>query len=63
MVTTSQDYVTETNKERYLREEGSFYTLPIGIDIKSWYSTSDNKYYKPGTIVTVDHGMHFIAIK
>ena len=63
MVTTDLDYVTEYNKEQYLKEEGSFYTLPIGIDIKSWYSTSNNKYYKPGSIVTVDHGMHFIAIK
>ena len=63
MVTTNLDYVTEYNKNTYLKEEGSLYTLPIGIDIKSWYSTSDNKYYKPGTIVTVNHGMHFIAIK
>ena len=63
MVTTDLDYITEYNKEQYLKEEGSFYTLPIGIDIKSWYSTSDNKYYKPGSIITVDHGMHFIAIK
>ena len=63
MVTTNLDYLTEYNKKNYLKEEGSLYTLQIGIDINSWYSTSDNKYYKPGTIVTVDHGMHFIAVK
>ncbi len=61
MVTTSIDNVI--NKEDFLYEEGSDYRLPINTSIKKYYNTSDNKYYLPGSIVRVNHGMHFIAIK
>lgn len=61
MVTTNLDNINDNNKFKYLFKEGSLYTLPNNA--KSWYSTSDNKYYNPGEFVTINHGMHFIAIK
>lgn len=61
MVTTNLDNVNEFNKYEYLREEGSIYTLPK-VNKKNfvgWLNYADNKIYKPGNKVTVDHGMHF----
>lgn len=63
MVTTNLDEITNDNKRNYLVEEGNYYTLPNYPNVNSWYSTSENKYYKPLDIVQVWHGMHFIAIK
>ena len=62
MVTTSLDIVTDFNKKNYLLKEGSTYKLPDNGKVKKWYSTSENKYYKPGDKVQIWHGMHFIAI-
>ena len=59
MVTTNYDKVLDYNK--YLYEEGSYYELPRIIGVNKWYSTSENKYYKPGDRVLVNHGMHFIS--
>ena len=59
MVTTSEDIVM--NKKDFLYEEGSYYTLPNIIGVKKWYSTFENKYYKPFDKVKVDFPMHFIA--
>lgn len=63
MVTTSLDNVNEFNKSNYLIEEGTYYTLRIVNGVKKYYSTSENKYYNPGDIIKIEHGMHFIAIK
>ena len=63
MVTTSKDIVTSKNRNTYLHEEGSYYKLPKYSDVTKWYSTSENKYYKPNELVKVVHGMHFIAVK
>ena len=63
MVTTSEDVVNMFNEVLYLHEEGSYYALPKLSGVTKWYSTSENKYYKPGEQVKVVHGMHFIAIK
>lgn len=61
MVTTSLDNVI--NKEKYLVKEGSYYTLPKIKGVKYWYSTSENKKYKPGIKVKVYTGMHFEIVK
>ena len=64
MVTTSEDNVTDLNKNNYLRYEGTEYTIPKPKDknIVGWLNTSDNTIYQPGDNVTVYHGMHFEAI-
>lgn len=64
MVTTSEDNVTDLNKNNYLRYEGTEYTVPKPKDknIVGWLNTSDNTIYQPGDNVTVYHGMHFEAI-
>lgn len=65
MVTTSDDVVTEFNKNMYLYKETSNYTLKQPIiknNFKYWYNTSDNQYYNPGDIVQIWHGTHFEAI-
>lgn len=62
MVTTSDDDIN--GDRRYLRMEGSYYTLeaPINkIGFVGWYNTADNKMYKVGDQVKVVYGMHFIA--
>ena len=59
MVTTDKDKVL--NYKEYLYEEGSYYKLPIVLGVNSWYSTSEDKYYKPGSLVKVNNGMHFIS--
>ncbi len=59
MVTTDKDVVL--NKNDFLHEEGSYYTLPYAKGVKRWYSTSEGKYYKPLEKVKVNHSMHFIA--
>ena len=63
MVTTSEDFVTDNNKNLYLKEEGSFYTLPFSKNLNfiGWLNTSDNKIYYPGSRIKVSHGLHFIA--
>ncbi len=63
MVTTSRDIVNMFNETLYLLEEGTNYKLPSYDGVSKWYSTSENKYYKPGDTVKVVHGMHFIEIK
>ncbi len=59
MVTTNHDNVF--NKEKYLHEEGSYYTLPKVLGVNKWFSTFENKYYLPGEKVKVDFPMHFIS--
>ena len=61
MVTTSEDNVNENNSQNFLKYEGSYYILPTKQNIIGWYNTSDNKIYKPGTSIIVNHGLHFIA--
>ena len=61
MVTTDRDFVTDYNKNKYLVEEGSSYTLPNAPGVRSWYSPAEHKTYRPGDKVTIWHGMHFIA--
>lgn len=61
MVTTDKDNIF--NKKNYLYEEGSYYTLPLELGVKSWYSTSEDKYYKPLEKVKVNHAMHFVSVK
>ena len=63
IVTTSEDKVTEKNKNKFLVKEGSTYTLPKIKEVKSYYSTSENKYYRPGEKVKIYYSMHFIEIK
>lgn len=63
MVTTSEDNVTDSNKNTFLKFEGSYYTLPKLKNITGWYNTADNKIYKPGSKIRVDHGLHFIGVK
>ena len=46
------------NKQVYIKE-GTYYHLPMDRSIKYWYSTSENKYYKPGERVQVWTGMYF----
>jgi len=64
MVTTSENNVNRQNKKKYLRKEGSMYTLPNSKikDFKGWYNTSDNNIYQPGDKISVSHGIHFIAL-
>ena len=64
MVTTSEDNVTDLNKNTYLQYEGTNFTLPKSKknDFIGWYSTSDNKVYYPGDKITIYHGMYFEAI-
>ena len=61
MVTTSEDYVTMFNKNKYLYKEGSTYTIPKSSKVLYWYNTSDGKEYKSGDKITVSTGMHLIA--
>ena len=64
MVTTNLDKINEFNKNEFLREEGSIYTLP-GVNNKKfvgWLNYSDNKMYKHGDKVEVYYGMHFEAV-
>lgn len=61
MVTTDYDNVKNINK--YLHEEGSYYRLPNIFGVKSWYSTSEDKYYAPNELVRVNHSLHFMPIK
>ena len=58
MVTTSEDDLT--NKDSYLHEEGSYYTVPEINGITRWYCTGDGKYYSAGDVIQVWHGIHFI---
>ena len=61
MVTTSEDYVTMLNKNKYLYKEGSTYTIPKSSKVLYWYNTADGKEYKSGDKITVNTGMHLIA--
>lgn len=59
MVTTDNDNVI--NYKDYLYEEGSYYVLPKVFGVSMWYSTSEDKYYKPYEKVKVNHSMHFVG--
>ena len=62
MITTSEDSLENTSK--YLKEEGSYYTLISPMNNNNfigWYNTADNKMYNIGDKVKVTYGMHFIA--
>ena len=61
LVTNNREKVTANNINKYILEEGTYYTLPKYKNVKYWYNTSDNITYKPGDKVKVWHGMHFIA--
>ena len=63
-VTTSDDTVTEENKNDYLYVKDTYYVLPEPRNSEKfvgWLNTSDNKVYQPGDNVRVIYGMHFIA--
>ena len=64
MVTTSLDKVNNSNKESFLKKEGSTYKLPKvnKQNFKGWYNTSENKIYYPGEKYIVNHGTHFSAL-
>ena len=64
MVTTSEDNVTELNKNNYLKTEGTVYKVPKSKNKKflKWLNTADNKTYLPGDKVTVNHGIYLKAI-
>ena len=51
------------NSKKIYKEEGSTYQLPTKKGVKAWYSTSENKIYKPNETVEVWTGMHFESIK
>ena len=61
MVTTSLDKINDFNKNEFLREEGSIYTLPKVNDKKfiGWLNYADNIVYDQGEKIIVNHGMHF----
>lgn len=62
MVTTSLDYVTSTNKKRYLKEENSYYTLPRNLTVKCYLNSVDKKCYQGGERVLVTSPIYFQAI-
>ena len=62
MVTTSNDKVTNKNKNKYLKEENSYYTLPKNLKVKCYLNSIDKKCYSPGERVQVTTPIHFIAI-
>ncbi len=64
MVTTSEDIITENNKEKYLKKEGSKYKVPKinKKNFKGWLNTADNLIYKPGDKIVVSHGIHLKAV-
>lgn len=64
MVTTSDDKITLSNKNKFLKKEGSYYILPKPKNsngFMGWLNTGDNKIYKPGDKVEVLYGTHFLA--
>ena len=64
MVTTSDDEVTEENKQNYLKEYESEYILPKPKKEENfigWLNAGDNKLYQPGEKIKVVHGLHFIT--
>lgn len=62
MVTTSNDKVTNKNRNKYLKEENSYYTLPKNLKVKCYLNSIDKKCYSPGERVQVTTPIHFIAI-
>ena len=64
MVTTSEDKVSNSNKNSFLRKEGSEYILPTSNkkNFKCWYNTSDNSFYQPGDRIVVNHGIYLEAV-
>ena len=62
MVTTSNDKVTNKNRNKYLKEENSYYTLPKNLIVKCYLNSIDKKCYSPGERVQVTTPIHFIAI-
>ena len=64
MVTTSDDVVTGSNINNYLKKYKSIYVLPEPVKkdgFIGWLNTADNKMYKPGDKVEVLYGIHFVA--
>lgn len=64
MVTTSEDFIDESNKHKYLVEDKSFYTVgepENKNNFVGWLNTSDNKIYFPGDEIKVVYGIHLIA--
>ena len=47
---------------KYLKEENTYYILPINKNIKYYLNTTNNKYYIPGSIIKVETPIHFIKI-
>ena len=60
--TTSNDKVTNKNRNKYLKEENSYYTLPKDLKVKCYLNSIDKKCYSPGERVQVTTPIHFIAI-
>ena len=62
MVTTSLDKVNNKNKNKYLKEENSYYVLPKNLKIKCYLNSIDKKCYLPGARVQVTTPIHFKVI-
>ena len=63
MVTTSDD--DNPSDVSHQMVEGSEFTVPEANNtdgFTSWYNHSDNKYYQPGDVITVDSSMYLEAI-
>ncbi len=56
-------WMVGNSSESILIKEGSIYQLPEKEGIEYWYSTAENKKYKPGEKVQVWTGMYFEEIK
>ena len=65
LVTTSDDKVTSKNRNKFMIYEGDYYILKSPKNKKNfkyWYNTSDNKNYKVGEKIKINHGTYFEAI-
>lgn len=62
MVTTSQDIVNNLNKNSYLKEEGSIYTIPSNSNAKCYLNSVDKKCYKSGDKIVITSPIYFKVI-
>ena len=62
MVTTSQDIVNNLNKNSYLKEEGSIYTIPSNSRAKCYLNSVDKKCYKSGDKIVITSPIYFKVI-
>ncbi|MBR1385350.1 MAG: hypothetical protein IJ568_00825 [Bacilli bacterium] len=62
MVTTSQDIINNLNKNNYLKEEGSIYTIPYNSNAKCYLNSVDKKCYKSGEKIVITSPIYFKVI-